>query len=346
MAPVKILEGEKPRKKGSAESTGNKHKKNHEQAADTVDDDESVVDLKPKEKKNHQKGDSAKRGLDEEELDQMLANDSSAIRELVSLIPPIHYKAPDADRQLSLSLKYMKKAGNTVSEKVERAKKNRKKGKFNPDSTGESDEKKAEDSDEAESDQDSSEADESNPAADSKPSLAATTRVKSVAELRARLQARILQIRGGRPLPTDAAEDGGEGKKRKREERNEEKKKKKKKEKEAKQKSTVPTPSPMPKDKGHGPKASEEDVVISHHTPNTLALSIVRPLCEQRGRKACVRGPKCLVVRMRERSLLRACTLVCTHLVGGHSLRERKGVGGGGRLEGEKREKRGGWVGT
>ena len=53
---------------------------------------------------------------------------------------------------------------------------------------------------------------------ESKPSLAATTQVKSVAELRARLQARILQIGGGTPLPAEDADDGCEGKKRKREE--------------------------------------------------------------------------------------------------------------------------------
>lgn len=258
MAPVKNFDGEgKPRKKGIADLSSHKHAKATKVAANSSSPVDEEHDSKSTERNTRK---SPRDDVDEAALDFSLANDSKAIKELVSLIPPIHYQAPDADRQLSLSLKYMKKAGTTVSDKVERAKKNRKKGKFNPENTSDNEDTKEEDSDESESDQDSSEADDSAPAAEAKPALLPTSRVKSVAELRARLQARILQIRGGKPLPTENADDGGESKKRKREERKEEKKKKKKKDKDAKH-ATAPIPSPMPKDKGHGGKASEEDVV-------------------------------------------------------------------------------------
>ena len=231
MAQVKHANRDHP-KKDMVEQKANKSRRNtEEQVVDSSCEADDIAETKEQKKSNKRKEDGT--DVEEEALDTNLANDSKAIRELVCLIPSIHYQAPDADRQQSLSLKYMKKSGNTVSEKVARAKKNRKKAKFDPKSTGDKAADKEDDSDQDESDPSDSEPDEPAAAADGKPRPAATTRVTSVAELRARLQARIQQIRGGRPEPSDGADDpdGGEGRKRKREERKEEKKKKKKKEK-------------------------------------------------------------------------------------------------------------------
>jgi hypothetical protein len=53
-------------------------------------------------------------GMDD--IDKQIAADAAALDVLVGLIPEEHYKAPDPDKKLMLSSKYMKKDQSNVSD--------------------------------------------------------------------------------------------------------------------------------------------------------------------------------------------------------------------------------------
>lgn len=63
--------------------------------------------------KKRKKGDSAESELSE--LDKQIAEDSAALDVLVGLIPAEHYRAPDPDKKVAMSAKYMKKDKTHVS---------------------------------------------------------------------------------------------------------------------------------------------------------------------------------------------------------------------------------------